>query len=137
MVLIHDLSGKLVALLEQDLNKYKQETERITLETGRQLPRTRFGWLLSHYNFVASRRNNAIGRAIEEFNRQRGLPTGHVVFKNARSYARCMSPIEVDVDGHVVYRSANDPIWGNMLDRYLIFVLAHAFDTMHMHSHVV
>ena len=98
MVLVHELSSKLVKLLEQDYMAYQQTTMQKTIETGKQLPRTRFGWLQSHYISTTTRRNNTIVRAIENFNRRRGLPAEHVVFKNTKAYAKCMAPITLNDD---------------------------------------
>ena len=111
MVRPHELSAMLVVRLGLDLLSYQAKRRSQKLSPGEQLPRTRFSWFLSHYNDTIRGRNNAIIKAVEDFNRSRGQPIGLNVFKNAKQYAKCLATTDINDDGEVVYRGAHDPVW--------------------------
>ena len=119
MVVIHELSANLVVTLEKELNAYQKECRDSVdlLTSGRQLPRTRVGWLSKHYQYATRKRPNPIRKAIEDFNRSRGKPVSETVFNNERDYIKCMAPIEVDGLGIVVYRAASDSVWSKSLQK--------------------
>ena len=112
---VHNLSVLLVVALELDLLSYQARAKANLTQLGRQLPRTRFGWLKEHYSNTIINRNNDIIQAIQTFNRSRGFPVDTTVFKGANQYARCLCQIEVNEGGEVVYRGANDTVWSKIL----------------------
>ena len=113
MVRPHDLSATLIVRLGLDLLSYQARRRAQKLRPGEQFPRTRYGWLLSHYTDTIKIRNNAIVKALEDFSRNRGQPVGvnTNLFKNAKSYAKCLATIDVNDEGEIVYRGAHDSVW--------------------------
>ena len=94
-----------------DLLSYQAKRRAKKLGPGEQLPRTRYSWLLAHYTDTIKTRNNGIVKAVEHFNRSRGQPVEVNVFKNAKAYARCLSTVDINDEGKIVYRGAHDPVW--------------------------
>ena len=116
MVKIHQLSAEFILALDIDLVTFKKTCKLPgKFVAGSQLPRTRWGWLMAHYQDCTNKRNDAIKKASQQFNRTRGVPIDTVVFKSPTQYARCLSAIAVNADGEVVYRGANDRIWKTKL----------------------
>ena len=111
MVLVHSLSSILVVALELDLLAYQARRKADDMRASCQLPRSRLGWLKSHYQDTVKKRSNAIVQAIQNFNRERGVPVDTVLFKNANAYAHCLAPIDINDAGEVVYRGAQDSVW--------------------------
>ena len=122
MVQVHKLRASLTLALLRDLQSYKTRCkEDCRLNAGDQLPRTDFGWLISHFkNTAVRRRNNGIETAIKQYNRSRGNPIDDKVFKDANQYAKCLVQVEINQDGEVVYKGAADRIWNSKLGKYVI-----------------
>ena len=114
MVKVHDLSVLLVIALHLDLLSYKA---RVTanLTQGQKLPGTEFGWLKKHFSDNKHNRNNGILQATRKYNRSRGLPVDTPVFASPHQYANCLLQVEVNEEGEVVYRGANDSAWEKII----------------------
>ena len=61
MVKVHQLSAEFVLALDADLQDFKKLfTSANKLVAGQQLPRTRWRWLIAHYNHAKDKRNDDI-----------------------------------------------------------------------------
>ena len=117
MVRVSSLSILLLIALELDLLSFQARWSAHAMKQGEQLPRTRYGWLLRHYEDMAQQRNSPLTKSMQDFNRSRGLPVDTCVFANANQYARCLCQIEI-IDGKAVYLPASDPIWEKTMRMY-------------------
>ena len=111
MVRANDLSAALIVSIEQDFAKHYDRTKTYLIKAGKQLPRSRYGWLHHYYQRNATKRSNGIHKAVSEFNSSRGVPVDRVVFTGSRQFTKCLAPVDVNDAGEVVWRNANEDVW--------------------------
>ena len=119
MAHVYELSATLVTSLLQHFQQYQKKFRETigSRPVGFNIPRSRTRWLELHYKENMMSRHGAIKQAVSEYNRTRGKPVQTTVFKNAKQYAKCLSQLEVDDSGNVVYRGTRDAVW-KTLRRY-------------------